>query len=867
MPNSRVTFGVSRLISAGLSACFLGQSYPALASPVNASLPSGLNLGSTHKTFVVPASFNHVQVINVGGHLMSVTAGTSLTPAEALAVQQLLNTNTQSLGIGALGNAVAGSAVLSPSAAISSLTVPTGVTVVRDFTNSPLTMTGDISNAGRFFAFATPGATVASLQVNNLVNAAGGLITTVVPTGGIPGVGNNVVKNLSFSILANSVSNAGTISSAGDLSLTAATKNLSIDNRGGVLSAANNIMLNSAHDGNISVLGGNLLSQQLNVNAGNGAFGMNAGLVTGRLNTIAGVSNLLVSTPNLVIGATNINGDPTYFNNAGDITVSDTNPIQFRENVAIIASGNVTFNTTSSGNTVPTLVSAQNADGSGANIVVIAGAHITTTGQPSPTTSIHAFSANSAIPGGSTVTATAPMAADSGGNITLSSTSLNASAVLLSITGSPPPNLLPSLKGGNIELIAYQNVAKTNGGNITVDVNSQLMTNSASLQVNQFGNVFTAYTNGTAGSITLVAPNSISLGGQVTAHGTVGGNLTVATAQPTGSVTADSHGNITGALTVSSANMSPSGVINVRGGDDGTGNIVTTRINTNSLAPNGTNGTGGNITMVSGSDLTLNRYVSISASGQGTGSGGNVSLLANGTIAEQANITSRSGVKANMLDVETTGVSGTLTVNPDGTTGGALKPGTLATAGGIVFGSATSSPVIEFSGNYTAAAAPAVGGNITLNAGSGGIQFITPNFSALRADGGQGLTGATGALAGQNGTSGGAGGKAGSISVASTGAVTASIAGGGAGIVVLSAAGGTGGDGGGGALSSASKPNGANGAVGGSGAGGGALTLKAASFDLSVAFLNLPGGNGARGGAGSSGKNAVVGRQSRQRRC
>src|SRR5205823_5732623 len=122
------------------------------------------------------------------------------------------------------------------------------------------------------------------------------------------------------------LTNAGTISSAGDLNLIGNSKNFVINNVGGMLSAVNNINLVSAPgtaDSFIALNGGNLVSQQLNVNAGAGAVDVLANQMSGQLNvSSAGTMHLGASTNVLNLGTITVAGDPTFFNNTGSINIS-----------------------------------------------------------------------------------------------------------------------------------------------------------------------------------------------------------------------------------------------------------------------------------------------------------------------------------------------------------------------------------------------------------------------------------------------------------------------------------------------------------------------------------------------------------------
>jgi hypothetical protein len=125
-----------------------GQVAPASLTPVSRNV--ALDLGSTDRSKqagVLPG-FRPVN-INVGGQVKSLTPTTSLTPAEAAAAYQSINSGRQSLVIGGAGNAVGGTMVLGNglSNALSSLTVPQGVTV-KVTALGPVNISGALLNSG-----------------------------------------------------------------------------------------------------------------------------------------------------------------------------------------------------------------------------------------------------------------------------------------------------------------------------------------------------------------------------------------------------------------------------------------------------------------------------------------------------------------------------------------------------------------------------------------------------------------------------------------------------------------------------------------------------------------------------------------------
>src|SRR5262249_44827032 len=97
-----------------------------------ASLPSNLNLASVHRTRLAPGGINPVVIVD-GGHPRTILPGMTLTPAETVALTQVLSTGTQSIVLSKLGSAVGGSVVLPAGQGFSGITVPRNVTVIDNF--------------------------------------------------------------------------------------------------------------------------------------------------------------------------------------------------------------------------------------------------------------------------------------------------------------------------------------------------------------------------------------------------------------------------------------------------------------------------------------------------------------------------------------------------------------------------------------------------------------------------------------------------------------------------------------------------------------------------------------------------------------
>ncbi len=311
--------------------------------------------------------------------------------------------------------------------------VSSAATNILDFSkSSTLTIPGNLLNHGTIYALSTnPAITSGTISANNIYNYPGAIISSILPAGGIAGYAN-AVSGFSFTLNAvNNIVNAGIISSSGNLNLIAgnsivnamppstsaaspvmqAMSNLNmispyIANAGNIASINNNINISSniaqnilvnatggtfsALNGSINVrdtlfngkfdtaiIGGDWLSQSLNINSGSGNLQLDANQVLGSLNVTAHAAEMGVLTGNLNISSLNLTGDPTIYNAAGDIVINSS--LQFpRQDLAIIAAGNV--------------LSTANANGggpieiktTGGNLLIASGAQLRIFGSSRP---------------------------------------------------------------------------------------------------------------------------------------------------------------------------------------------------------------------------------------------------------------------------------------------------------------------------------------------------------------------------------------------------------------------------------------------------------------------------------------------------
>lgn len=183
--------------------------------------------------------------------------------------------------------------VIKPADAGTALNVQSGQTVAIDFgTTNVLNLLGNFNNQGTVYLFSSnPNQHTATVSALNINNATGALLSTTLPTGGIPGVTSFGSLNLVLQAI-NNIVNQGTISSGGSLAMTAggSITNGSTSNTAALLQATNNLSMQAANIFN----SGTIQSQLANLNLNTSAL-VNQGLMQAISGNIA-IQNLLGST-------------------------------------------------------------------------------------------------------------------------------------------------------------------------------------------------------------------------------------------------------------------------------------------------------------------------------------------------------------------------------------------------------------------------------------------------------------------------------------------------------------------------------------------------------------------------------------------
>ncbi|MBY0548854.1 MAG: hypothetical protein K2W95_16400, partial [Candidatus Obscuribacterales bacterium] len=763
--------GISIVVESSPTACLAGVLSVLSLLPISmpTCIAAELNLSSSDTHHIVDQSHQGTVNLTVNGEQRQVGAGASLTAAEYAAFVNVLAGHDQTLNIGAGGIATGGTLNLTPqlTAGITGLVVPTNVAVIHDFgLNSSLNLTGNLVNSGSFYAISTNSAvTNAVLSASNLTNNQGALLTSVLPTSGLAGIAG-AISNLSLTLnIVNTLTNMGTISSAGNLNINAgaiynqlpssgispimqAVNNLNLNatlgniTNQGILAATtgnvnltsiNNLVVNNVNGSiqalvgninihhtadilqtlNINAGGGDWLSRQLNIDAGYGVVEANLNDVTGQVNVNASAATLGAATPNLNLGNINITGDPTWFNTAGNVLLSG--PIVASgasPNIAILASGHIISVT---GATVIDSSSAQTGGNAGA-ITLVSGANFST-GSGSGTNDT---GTKLTIDGGSAT----------GGGIYLDGTAPTGFVGAPSaITGLTSAGVGGSNRGGNITMVAY---AGAEAGAGVVRLPSAVTVTSGG----------SGSGSGANGNITILAAatsgESISIGGlQTSGSYATPGTITIASATPvingTGTVTII-NGGIQGGSGSWIAGTAQAGSIS-------TGTLVAAGMGGSRAVGRLDGGNGGTISIISGGNISTGALRVFGGGGGSSsqtpgdgGKGGTISLFSNGgTITVNGEINASGG--------------------GGGASGQSVIPAGAGGAGGSV--SLTSTGDLVITGPVLAAGGGAGGQDL---AGSPGGTGGGGSFGGGGAGEGGGTVGGGGGGGGFTGGGGGGGG-------------------------------------------------------------------------------------------------------------
>lgn len=751
--------------------------------------------------------------LNVGGVSKTFEVGDRVSAAEYVAIKSgsaqslILDSHGRAEGgsfsLNSLGDAF-------QSLNVSQLVIPKGVTAIGDLSQDPnLNLNGGLINRGSIYGLSTnSNIQTGSIFADSIKNQQGGLISTVLSQE-LSSAYNNAING--FGLILNSnkdIENAGQITSAGtlsliaggsiinslgsniagaqpviesarDLNLTAGSGNIlnngmlvsnngsininalnaqtaiNLDSTSGTVSALNGaVNIRSAADlnaGNISINGGDYLTNDLNLYAYQGHIAGSVGELTGDLNTQATTEVFFASTDNLTLGENCVTGDPTFANTSGNIVINGVNT--FNQAVAIIANGNITA------------TNGAQINNSGGSVIMIAGAKATTSGGNS--------SGVPGTPSTSTVAVSFDPAQGAGGNIDLST---GAASTVINTSSS-------STSGGNVILAALAN-SSGNGGSVLLGNNGIDTSNT---------NQNSSATSANGGNVTIIAganPNTVQntiTVGAINAGGGSGTNNKNLFAGKGGTVSLLTQQPIS--PTANSVSINAAGVI-INGDIAGSGTVlnnaaitvngdITTASTSSVFARSGANA--GAINISAGSNISTKNLL---AYGSG-GAGGSATLLSTGTQSKGGD----GGAGASISVVSKTGdvlVTGQVNSSGGGGGGGAgksqvasrsgTKGGVGGVAGDITITSATNLAVIGSvyavdggaggnggnpkgraeggggGGGGSYGGGGGGGGDAKYGGGGGGGGYFGGGGGSLRTGGGGGRTGGAGGLAGPSGS-------------------------------------------------------------------------------------------------------------------
>lgn len=730
--------------------------------------PQGLsgNVDLTSTTASMTTKATDAITINVGGSVGSngaVQGGTSttilpgqlLTPAQYIAVQQILYTGQQTLMIGSDGSAVGGFANLRPSYAsnIGSLTVPQNVAIntIGFDSNSPLNIAGNLNILGSIYTLQNAPNITSVLNSANMTLGSGALLSGYLPTnfnilgnvfasGGLslnitnnllnqgtittPGTlnittGGNIVNQTVNNVQAvmsaqsalNIISGTGSIFNSGlmsamnaiNISTLTPDTNILINNTSGIMEALNGAI--TVRDPNyllkqdLTITGGDFVSRELNLYSGCGQIEAVMNNMAGSLNGIAGIAHIgVTNAETMALGNITISEDPIFYNNSGNVNISGTittGGASSTGDLGIFASGNIT---TSLG-AGKTIISTRATSGTsrGGNVTLIAGA---TTAPSGSATGGTANNSTTSAPNGNYV-----VTLNGGGSILLDNG--NAAGTTAIDTRGRGGNS----NGGNITLIARSNGGTT--GRILVDGRLDTQANNSGTNGNIL--VIGGYNPGSAAT-------AISIGNILTdtAGNGLAGSVSIYTSQPTTATGAPVTFTLSGSTITPSTTFVP------------TGGLAAPILNPNAqvdLAVTQTNGAG--ITVLAGGNITTSGAIESDSTNNAIPAGGNILI---GSLTGDINIGGRifsrnssgngSGGNVNLFAGKSVSVNGVITANASGT--GIRSGGSITLVAGSSFNLSAGNLVLPGGLLETATGGSITTGNINTNgAGNGDGGAVT----------------------------------------------------------------------------------------------------------------------------------------------
>jgi hypothetical protein len=371
-PGSSVTAAqaaaVSQVLNSGRQSLLIGAGGNATGGRLILR-PTDVSVLTIPRGVSVIGVFNNSQALNVAGNLSNSGKffALSTNPANSVAGGALITaTNIFNNAQGLITTVLPSTGIMGFSTAISSLNLSLIATnslinsgIISSSRNLNLIAGTRLENVG----------TGALLSAQNSVNIA----TPSLSNGGLINAGSNININQQATRsteLASILSASGLQSSLANV---INPGNLQVANSGGVMQALQgsiNLDLAGTRDNELSIIGGDFLSEQLNINALKANAFIAAQSISGVVNVNAGSGNV-GAVSDLILGEVNFSGDPTFWSTGNiTITANQTND----ESITYVAGGNIIFDTTSGAITIDsTDVATQ-----GFPITLIAGAKILT---------------------------------------------------------------------------------------------------------------------------------------------------------------------------------------------------------------------------------------------------------------------------------------------------------------------------------------------------------------------------------------------------------------------------------------------------------------------------------------------------------
>lgn len=374
--------------------------HPSPAAPSsslsNSGLPVGMALDLSSSTQSVAATNSSPTTITVGGDLtrsglveggnsMVVQPGAMITPAQFLALSQVMSGQPQALLVSEAGVAQAGNVTIAAtgSTMLAGLNVPSGVIVnALNFSpNAPLIVGGSAVVEGSMYAFHSAPQGISTLNFGSLTVGVNGLLAGAVPSGlggFAPATMNiNIVENLhNFGTIStpagvlnvttggaifnqsvgvaqaqitaqalNLTSQIGNIVNSGiiaasNISLASlAGHNLLLNNEGGLLSATYDISVRDTL--NFVLQGGAIASQAFKIDSIGCDLDIQSNLFTPILSIDAGGrAQVMVVTPQLNIGRVVLEGSGHFYNSGGAISLQD-NVSTTGGNLVFVSTGDI----------------------------------------------------------------------------------------------------------------------------------------------------------------------------------------------------------------------------------------------------------------------------------------------------------------------------------------------------------------------------------------------------------------------------------------------------------------------------------------------------------------------------------------------